>query len=306
MNEDLGQTQPSRFMQDPTPDFVERCREVVDQWEIGALPVKDAIAALRQFREQASILRYLANQGYAEHLLGYIEHLRGNLESSIQHYLRARAIYERIENRKFIAQMNLNLGENYRFQGNFDRALELYEDAYTTAGSLGNLFLQTFALLNKGMALLDLDELNNAHQALQDALSLTQRWLDHLEQREGVLCEIHYGLALFYWQNNDSDAAWKNALQAHEMAQKNNQPRSAGYAYRITGILVSEWGTVPGSTLSTDPDDHFQKALLAFRTINAEAELARHQPVVVMVDHRNGLKNTASAEKPLAFFSISS
>jgi aspartate 1-decarboxylase len=38
----------------------------------------------------------------------------------------------------------------------------------------------------------------------------------------------------------------------------------------------------------------------------AEAELARHQPVVVMVDHRNGLKNTASAEKPLAFFSISS
>jgi aspartate 1-decarboxylase len=37
-----------------------------------------------------------------------------------------------------------------------------------------------------------------------------------------------------------------------------------------------------------------------------EAELARHQPMVVMVDHLNRLKNTASAEKPLAFFSISS
>jgi aspartate 1-decarboxylase len=37
-----------------------------------------------------------------------------------------------------------------------------------------------------------------------------------------------------------------------------------------------------------------------------EAELARHKPQVVMVDSDNRLKNTASAEKPLAFFSVSS
>ena len=35
------------------------------------------------------------------------------------------------------------------------------------------------------------------------------------------------------------------------------------------------------------------------------AELEQHQPKVVMVDLANHLKNTASAEKPLAFFSIS-
>jgi aspartate 1-decarboxylase len=35
------------------------------------------------------------------------------------------------------------------------------------------------------------------------------------------------------------------------------------------------------------------------------AELAQHRPKVVMVDQRNRLKNTASAEKPLAFFSVS-
>ena len=35
-------------------------------------------------------------------------------------------------------------------------------------------------------------------------------------------------------------------------------------------------------------------------------ELERHQPKVVMVDRHNRLKNTASAEKPLAFFSKSS
>jgi len=37
-----------------------------------------------------------------------------------------------------------------------------------------------------------------------------------------------------------------------------------------------------------------------------EAELERHHPKVVMVDRHNCLKNTASAEKPLAFFSMSS
>ena len=36
------------------------------------------------------------------------------------------------------------------------------------------------------------------------------------------------------------------------------------------------------------------------------AELERHHPKVVMVDRHNRLKNTASAEKPLAFFSMSS
>jgi aspartate 1-decarboxylase len=34
-------------------------------------------------------------------------------------------------------------------------------------------------------------------------------------------------------------------------------------------------------------------------------ELMGHKPKVVMVDSENRLKNTASAEKPLAFFSIS-
>ena len=36
------------------------------------------------------------------------------------------------------------------------------------------------------------------------------------------------------------------------------------------------------------------------------AELADHHPQVVMVDRRNRLRDTSSAEKPLAFFSVSS
>jgi aspartate 1-decarboxylase len=35
------------------------------------------------------------------------------------------------------------------------------------------------------------------------------------------------------------------------------------------------------------------------------AELVQHQPKVVLVDRANRLKDTASAEKPLAFYSVS-
>ena len=36
------------------------------------------------------------------------------------------------------------------------------------------------------------------------------------------------------------------------------------------------------------------------------AELERHKPKVILVDRHNRLKTTSSAEKPLAFFSVSS
>ncbi len=45
--------------------------------------------------------------------------------------------------------------------------------------------------------------------------------------------------------------------------------------------------------------------ITTYATYN-ETELERHQPKLVMVDRHNRLKNTSSAEKPLAFFSKSS
>jgi len=44
--------------------------------------------------------------------------------------------------------------------------------------------------------------------------------------------------------------------------------------------------------------------ITTYATYDAQ-ELQRHQPKVILVDSRNRLKDTASAEKPLAFFSVS-
>lgn len=272
---DDSSTRPSRFSREPTPEFVQHCRAVVDPWELGQMPVKDTIAALRRARQEAQITRYLANVGYAEHMLGYIEHLRGNLESSIQHYTQAHALFNRVANPKYAAHMSLNLAENHRYKGDYDKALELYQDVYEIMESLEEVRLQTFAILNQAMALLDLGEYGNAHRALVRAVALMERWTDDVYQKDDVWCEINYGLALVHQEQDNGHRAWECALEALKMAQKEMQPWALGYASRIIGILVTRLGPAPDQSLSTNPDDHFKKSMLSFRVINAEAEYAR-------------------------------
>ena len=239
------------------------------------MPVRDTIAALWKAKQEAQITRFLANVGYAEHMLGYIEHLRGNLESSIEHYTQAHALFNRVSNQKFAAHMSLNLAENYRYKGDYDRVLEIYQEVYEIMESLDEVRLQTFAILNQAMTLLDLGEFSNAHRALVRTVALMERWPDDLDQKDDVWCEINYGLALVHLEQDNPHRAWECAQVALEMAQKEMQPWALGYAYRVIGILVSRLGTVPDESLSTDPDDHFKKSMLSFRVINAEAEYAR-------------------------------
>jgi tetratricopeptide (TPR) repeat protein len=272
---DDTETRPSRLTREPTPEFVQRCREAVDAWERGQMPVREAMAALRNARQEAKITRFMANTGFAEHMLGYIEHLRGNLESSIQHYTQAHALFNRVANPKYAAHMSLNLAENYRYKGDYDKALEIYQDVYAIMESLDEVRLHTFASLNQGMALLDLEEFSNAHRALVRTVALMERWTEDLDQKDDVWCQIQCGLALVHLEQDNPHRAWECALVALETAQKDMQPWALGYAYRVIGILASRLETLPDPNLSANPDEHFKKALLSFRVINAEAEYAR-------------------------------
>jgi tetratricopeptide (TPR) repeat protein len=268
-------TQPSRHMENPTPKFVEKCRNALDRWEEGAMSIRETILILNQCSQEAMITHHLANQGYVEHILGYIEHTRGNLESSIQHYKQARALFVHINNQRFRARMELNLGENYRFQGDFDQALELYQNVYMITEQVGDLRIQTFSVVNKGTALFELGENNNAYQAFEEGLALIEQWQQHFEQKNKILGETHYGMALIHMRRDDPDAAWEHLHKCLQAAEARNQPWTRGYAHRLAGILVSEIDPLPDSTLSPNPDDHFQQAMDAFKEINAEAELAR-------------------------------
>jgi tetratricopeptide (TPR) repeat protein len=247
----------------------------VRAWESGELPVKDAVAQLQQLHQDALNANHLANQGRAEHLMGYLQHYRGNLDVSIRHYERARALYLRVGNRVRAAAIDLNQGENYRFKGDFARARRLYRAAYDAATELNELRIQTIALVNEGLVLLATGQYDDARAAFQEGYQLACEWPEPNSNLYGILCEVHHGMATIHMHAHQHSEAWEEALRGLETASQSKQPFHLGFANRIMGEVVTALGGAPEEGFSADPDDYFRAALEAFREVNAEAELAR-------------------------------
>jgi tetratricopeptide (TPR) repeat protein len=272
-----GNTQPPTDVDEleATPEFNEKCITIVRQWERGELPYKNAVAELEGYAQEAISEYHPANQARVEHAIAYIEHYRGKHSISIQRYDRARKLYKQLGNQERIAIIDLNQGENYRFKGDFTRALRLYRSAYETAERLGNIRVQTIAAVNEGLTLLAVDQNNSARRAFDAGLKLADQWDEDLDVLPGLLCEVYHGMAKIHLDNDDLRAAWDDGLKALEAANESKQPLQAGYANRVIGVIISKLGESPDPNFSSDPDIYFNEAISAFREINAEAEIAR-------------------------------
>jgi tetratricopeptide (TPR) repeat protein len=260
---------------EPTPEFNQKCMDVVQRWQAGDLPFKEAVALLTGYTRDAIDEGHAANQGRSEHIMGYIQHYRGNLNTSIRHYERALALYRKVGNRDRAAIIELNQGENYRFKGDFQRARRLYRAAYETASELNNIQVKTIAVVNEGLVLLVMNKHDSAQEAFEEGLELAGNWADRLDQRPGTLCEIHYGMAVIHMNEGDHEAAWKDALKSLAAAKESGQPFQLGFANRTLGEVVTMLKDAPDGDFSSDPDTYFRAAINAFQEINAEAELAR-------------------------------
>lgn len=270
-------TTNTAFDRNPTLEFDDYCLGVLRRWETGELPLKEAVTLITHKAREAVADNHLANQGRAEHLLGYMQHYRGDLNASIRHYDRARALFQKVGNERRVATMDLNNGENYRLKGDFTRARRLYQSAYTTADRLGDIPLKTMAIVNEGLALQESGQKTAALKALREGLELTDQWTDRLDRLPGLRCEIHHGLSEIYLANNQISDAWTHARQTLTTARLSGEPKQIGYAYRALGEVVTMMDAIPADddTMPTDPDEFFRLALHAFREVNMEAEVAR-------------------------------
>ncbi|GAB4513215.1 MAG: hypothetical protein OHK0046_13810 [Anaerolineae bacterium] len=260
---------------EPTPEFNQRCMNTLTAWERGELPYKEAVALFSQYKLEAERSGHIANQARAEHMLGYIQHYRGNLNTSIQHYERARTLYKAIGNQTRVAAIDLNQGENHRFKGNFSRALREYRACYDVAERLGNVMLQCMAALNEGLVLVTLGQNQEALHAFEVTLQLTTQWPGESDKLNEVFCELYHGLSVVHLRIGDLETAWEAALHAMEAAAKTQQPLHLGFANRTLAEVLTSLGTSPEPRFSSDPDIYFRAALDAFRELNAEAEVAR-------------------------------
>lgn len=260
---------------DPTPEFDARCINLVNRWRAGDIPFKEVVNGLNILSQEAVDSNHLANRGRVEHLHGYIQHYRGNLNTSIMHYERARSLFETVGNRRRVATMDLNQGENYRYKGEFMRARRLYHLAYVAADELDDIPLKSMAAANEGLVLISLSDYQAARSALQNAYQLTHLWTERLDDLPAIRCEIHHGLAQIYLQAGNAGDAWKEAHLALENANQTQRPLQVGFAYRALGQALTALPACPDPDLPSEPDYYFKAAREAFEEIHAEGELAR-------------------------------
>lgn len=279
---------------EPTPEFNDACITTIREYLRGALPFKETISTIENLRGQAIAGGHMANQARSEHALGYLQHYRGNLNASINHYDRARSLFKQVGNRTRMATMDLNQGENYRFKGDFNRALQLYRAAYQTAKDLSAIRTQAIAALNEGLVLIMLDQNTAAMQTFDHTEDLLQMWDRDDTSLPGFLCELHHGKAVIYLRQNQLEAAWHSALHALEIANATGEPHQRGYANRTMGEVLSQLEQIPEDDHSTDPDDYFRASGAAFREINAEAELARTMYAQALSQARRGRRTMAA------------
>jgi tetratricopeptide (TPR) repeat protein len=267
----------------PTPEFDAFCMSILRSWRAGEMPFNEAISAMTQKGQDALHEAHLANQARAEQLLGYLQHYRGNLNTSIRHYDRARELFQQAGNDRRLMIIDLGNGENYRLKGDFSKARRLYRSAYETARTLSELELQTMAVVNEGLVLLALNQYLPAARAFQEGLDLCAGWRERFDERPAVLCEVHHGLTTIYLEGGQLDLALTHAGEALAAAAQSGEPRQVGYAYRALGEVVTRFepGAAPLTTINaplaniSDPDECFRAALQAFREVHMEAEIAR-------------------------------
>jgi tetratricopeptide (TPR) repeat protein len=264
--------------QEPTPEFNTHCIDLLTQWDTGKITARELLNKLDGLMKEIAPTAHAANLGRVEHLLGYVYHYLGNYATSIQHYEKARRYYVRAENRRRIATIDLNQGENYRLKGEYSRALALYRSSYETAQEMGHLPLMSYALTNEAHVLTVVKNFEYARKSFEQAYTLTDEWHgkvyeDNVEDSSLLRAEILLGLAELEIASKNYEAAWNYSNRALEYARYLEELRGQGLAYRVMGDILTVFN--PNPTQEPNCDEMYRLATNNFRTINAEGEIAR-------------------------------
>jgi tetratricopeptide (TPR) repeat protein len=255
-------------------EFEALCQQVMQAWSQAELSAAEALQRLNELAKVAEDGEQIANQGRAEHLMGNIHHTIGNLPTSSAHYERARRLYLRANDRRRVATIDMNMGENYRLKGEYLRARRLYRSAYEAARDLGDVRLKAMSIVNEGLALISLKEYRAARHALQEGQSLLDAHASTIAEAPYIYCYAHHGLASLELLAENPHSAWEHARLALNYAIQDNQALVIGFAWRTLGDAASALDPLPTDPeLPDNPDDFYRNALDAFRDIQAEGEI---------------------------------
>lgn len=271
----MSHQHPADF--EPQPEFEAYGLNILDAWENREITYESAREQLTALRKDAQQARHRANQARAEQFLAYMEHYRGNLNNSILHDERARALFSQLGNLRRIAICDLNIGEAYRYKGDFNRARTLFDRAYEALITLNDLHTSALAIGNRGQMLLSMGNLEAARADLLACGQLARQLEYDSPERTALLCELYHAMTELYLAQGQFDDAAAEAQKALKIAAQVGRPLERGYANRAMAEALSATPG-PGSSGNgyiSDSDTYYQAAAEAFQEIQAEGEIAR-------------------------------
>lgn len=173
----------------------------------------------------------------AESNLGIINTARGQFEEAIEYYQKSLNNYKSIDDNLRFAQTYQNLGMGYAGKREWETAIECYQNSIEISKETGDLRLEAISCLNSAEAFLALEDLVNAKEFCNKAMS-TFRILDD-----------HFGMAesnKIYGIISKDEYDWTQAEQCfNKSAQfflKSNRIQSLAEVYREMGIMYKKRG----------------------------------------------------------------
>ena len=102
--------------------------------------------------------------------LGRLECYQDNFERALQLISEGLQVADLVGDTRLIARNNIFLGEVYEGMGDYNRAYDLYSNAFITLNEVGDQCRASYALVHLGKLCLLRDELEDARQKLIDSL----------------------------------------------------------------------------------------------------------------------------------------
>lgn len=155
--------------------------------------------------------------GRTYNMLGIVEQYMGHVEQAIAYYQQAFDIFATLKDTAFMSRMKNNMGEVYRLNRDYLRAMQFYQEARALLTGSDEETLRSHALIesNMGLAALAQRHIPAAKQHFLTFLELIKEetWL-HID----ALLEARCGLAEVYLAEGNLTEAWTNANEALHLA----------------------------------------------------------------------------------------
>jgi class 3 adenylate cyclase/tetratricopeptide (TPR) repeat protein len=271
----------ARFRQGAMDDCIKHCNTVVEQaLEIGDIEQLGwaymflEMAHLLLGSDEANAFRGLAlplfeevgllkGQATALNNLGIEAYYEGDWEKALDVYERGRRLFERIGDVTSVAMSTNNIGEILADQGRFDEAGELFEEARRAVDSAGHRALSLMARMNLG-------RLAARQGRFDEALTMLGEAVDGFHEMEAASLEeeARTRIAEAAVLAGDHERAMREADIAERTGEGSPPPPLQAVLNRVRGYAHLQQAREPEAI------EEFQRSLSAARSGDALYEIA--------------------------------